>query len=85
MIKMDDEIISQVNVAAYYLAQKGYAYDKLCWMLAERQLILNRDPNYDQETRIRAKAAEIFYSGPSYDILCYLISEIDIMMKLGRK
>jgi hypothetical protein len=85
MSKMDDEIISQVNVAAYYLAQQGYTYDKLCWMLAERQLILNRDPNYNQETRIRAKAAEIFYSEPTYDILCYLISEIDIMMKLGRK
>ncbi|MHA1886361.1 MAG: hypothetical protein ACW96S_15000 [Promethearchaeota archaeon] len=53
--------------------------------LAERQLILNRDPNYNQETLIRAKAAEIYHSGPDYDILCYLISEIDIMMKLGRK
>ncbi|MHA1912756.1 MAG: hypothetical protein ACW986_01315 [Promethearchaeota archaeon] len=82
---MDDEIISQVNVAAYYLSQKGYAYDKLCWMLAERQLLVARDQNYNQETRIRAKAAEIFYSGPTYDILCYLISEIDTVLKMGKK
>jgi len=82
---MDDENISQVNVAAYYLAQKGYTYDKLCWMLAQRQLLIQRDPAYNQEGRIREKAAEIFYSDPTYDILCYLISEIDIAMKLSKK
>ncbi|UCC19743.1 MAG: hypothetical protein JSV62_00255 [Promethearchaeota archaeon] len=81
---MNDESVSQVNVAAYYLAQKGYTYDKLCWMLAERQLLVQQDPNYNQENRIREKAAEIFFSGPAYDVLCYLISEIDIMMKLGK-
>ena len=82
---MDDEPVSQVNIAAYYLAQKGYTYDKLCWMLAERQLIVQKDPNYKSESRIREKAAEIFFSGPTYDILCYLISEIDIMMKSGKR
>lgn len=81
---MNGESISQVNVAAYYLAQKGYAYDKLCWMLAERHLLVQRDPNYKHDKRIREKAAEIFFSGPTYDILCYLISEIDIMRKLGK-
>jgi len=82
---MNNEEVSQVNVAAYYLAQKGYTYDKLCWMLAERQLLVQRDPKYNREDRIREKAAEIFFSGPNYDVLCYLISEIDIMMKLGKK
>jgi len=81
---MNGENISQVNVAAYYLAQKGYTYDKLCWMLAERQLLVQRDPKYNRDDRIREKAAEIFFSGPAYDILCYLISEIDIVMKLGK-
>ena len=81
---MNDEKISHVNIAAYYLAQKGYTYDKLCWMLAERKLIVQRDQRYNQEDRIREKAAEIFYSGPDYDVLCYLISEIDILMKLGK-
>ena len=81
---MNGEEVSQVNVAAYYLAQKGFTYDKLCWMLAERQLLVQRDPKYNREDRIREKAAEIFFSGPTYDILCYLISEIDIMMKLGK-
>jgi hypothetical protein len=81
---MSGEEISQVNVAAYYLAQKGHTYDQLCWMLSKRQLFIERDPNYNQEVRIREKAAEIFFSGPTYDILCYLISEIDIRMKEGK-
>ncbi|MFW9818847.1 MAG: hypothetical protein ACFFE5_04495 [Candidatus Thorarchaeota archaeon] len=82
---MNDEIISQINVAAYYLAEKGYTYDKLCWMLAERQLFIQGDPAYNQEARIREKAAEIFFSGPNYEVLCYLISELDITMKLKKK
>ena len=81
---MSDEKITHVNVAAYFLAEKGYTYDKLCWMLAERQLFTQRDPKYNQADRIREKAAEIFFSGPNYDVLCYLISEIDIMMKSSK-
>lgn len=81
---MNDENISQINVAAYYLAQKGYTYDKLCWMLAERQLLVQRDPKYNRDDRIREKAAEIFFSGPAYDVVCYLISEIDMLMKSGK-
>lgn len=81
---MDDEIVSQVNVAAYYLAEKGYTYDKLCWMLAERQLFVQKDPNYNNENRVREKAAEIFFSNPTYNVLCYLISEIDIMLKASK-
>ncbi len=82
---MSEDKVSYINVAAYFLAQKGYAYDKLCWMLAERQLLFQRDSRYNQEERIREKAAEIFFSGPGYDVLCYLISEIDIMMRSGKK
>jgi hypothetical protein len=78
---MSNENISHVNVAAYFLAEKGHTYDKLCWMLAERQLIVQSDPSYNQVDRVREKAAEIFFSGPTYDVLCYLISEIDLIMK----
>jgi len=82
---MSEEKISHINIAAYFLAQKGYTYDKLCWMLAERQLLIQKDPEYNQEDRIKEKAAEIFFSGPAYDVLCYLISEIDIMMRSGKR
>ncbi len=85
MTEINSGEISQVNVAAYFLAEKGYTFDKLCWMLSKRQLLVQRDPRYNEDARIREKAAEIFFSGANYDVLCYLISEIDIMMKSGKK
>ncbi len=84
MTEINSGEISQINVAAYYLAEKGYTFDKLCWMLSKRQLFVQKDPGYNKEARIREKAAQLFFSGATYDVLCYLISEIDIMMKSGK-
>lgn len=81
---MDDNLRSQISVAAYYLAQRNYSYDTLCWMLAERQLIAQNDPHYADEQRIREKAAEIFFSNQPYEILCWLISELDILLKIKK-
>ncbi|MFX1488903.1 MAG: hypothetical protein ACFFBI_07140 [Promethearchaeota archaeon] len=81
---MDDNLRSQISVAAYYLAHRNYSYDTLCWMLAERQLIAQNDPNYADEQRIKEKAAEIFFSNQPYDILCWLISELDILLKIKK-
>ncbi|MFX1312045.1 MAG: hypothetical protein ACFFHD_05485 [Promethearchaeota archaeon] len=84
MNDIEDALRNQINVAAYFISQKNYTYDKLCWMLAKRQLIVNRDPRYNQEDRIKEKAAEIYFSSAPYDILCWLIAEIDILMKVGK-
>ena len=84
MNEIKGEIRAHVDVAAYYLSQENHTYDKLCWMLAQRQLHALRDPRYNQEDRIKEKAAEIFFFGPEYDVLCYLISELDILIKLGK-
>ncbi|MFX1315795.1 MAG: hypothetical protein ACFE9T_08020 [Promethearchaeota archaeon] len=80
--KMD--LKEQINVAAYYLSQKNYTYDNLCWMLAERQLIAQKDPRYANTQRIREKAAEIFFSNHPYDILCWYIAELDILLKIKK-
>jgi hypothetical protein len=84
MSEINNKIREQINVAAYYLSKKNYTYDKLCWMLAERQLIANKDPKYKDEERIREKAAEIYFQGLNYDLLVWLIAELDILMKLGK-
>lgn len=81
---MDDNLRSQISIAAYYLAQRNYSYDILCWMLAERQLIAQNDPQYADKQRIKEKAAEIFFSNQPYDILCWLISELDILLKIKK-
>ncbi|MFW9821630.1 MAG: hypothetical protein ACFFE4_01760 [Candidatus Thorarchaeota archaeon] len=79
-----NNIRNQINVAAYFLSQKNYTYDKLCYMLAERQLRAQRDAQFNRESRKREKAAEIFFSSPQYDVLCWLIAELDVFFRLGK-
>ncbi|GAI23942.1 unnamed protein product, partial [marine sediment metagenome] len=56
-------------------------YDALCWMLAERELYIQYNFQKPKREEVKQKAAEIFFSNPSYDVLCWLISEINIMFK----
>ncbi len=84
MNDINNKLKHQINVAAYYLSQKNYTYDKLCWMLAERQLIAQRDAKYKEEQRKKEKAAEIFYQGLPYELITWLIAEFDILMKMGK-
>ena len=80
----ENKIREQINVAAFYLSQKNYAYDNLCWMLAERQLIIQKDPRFNQKERIREKAASIFFKSYPYDVLCWLIAELDILLEIKK-
>lgn len=84
MNDMNINLQNQINVAAYYLAQRNYSYDVLCWMLAERQLFAQKDPRYAEKQRIREKAAEIFFSKQPYDIICWYIAELDISLKIKK-
>ncbi len=83
MIRLNSEIKSQINIASFFLAQENYAYDKLCWMLAKRRLIAQKDARYNQEERVKEKAAEIYFQSTPYVILCWLVSELDILIKFG--
>ena len=84
MSYINNNIKHQISVAAYYLSQKNYTYDKLCWMLAERQLIVQKDARYKEEARKKEKAAEIFFHGLHYDLLTWLIAELDVRIRLRK-
>ncbi len=81
MFNHDDDTKHAISVAAYLFAEKGIPFDDLCWMLAERQLYLQNDFQKVDENSIAQRAAEIYYTSPSYDILCWLISEVDLTLK----
>ncbi|MFX1238947.1 MAG: hypothetical protein ACFE8P_14665, partial [Promethearchaeota archaeon] len=72
---------NQIKVAAYYLSREGYDYNELAWLLSER--IAKHTLRLASIEDIRKKAEEIFNSSSTYDELCWLIAEIDIMEKLG--
>jgi hypothetical protein len=78
----NNNLRDQINVAAYFLSQKNYTYDTLCWMLAERQLFAQKDPGYSDRERIREEAAKIYFDSLNYDVLIWLIAEFDILFKI---
>lgn len=82
IIEEEPEIIplkTQIKEAAYYLSLKGYTYDELCWILAEKiQKINLKMPSIED---IRQKAEQVFNSSCTYDELCWLNSEMDILTK----
>ncbi|KKM83200.1 hypothetical protein LCGC14_1311810 [marine sediment metagenome] len=69
----------QIQEAAYFLSLKGYSYNDLCWILAEKIQKINLDiPSIED---IKKKAEEVFNSSCTYDELCWLNSEMDILIK----
>lgn len=81
MFDYEDDMKQDISVAAYLLAQKKIHFDKLCWMLAERQLYLLNNFQKASEDAIKSQAIQVFLSKPSYDVLCWLISEIDLLLR----
>lgn len=69
-----------ISFAAYFLSQNELSYDELCWMLAEKQLIIQKGDENVTENDIRQKAEEISHSSCSYDELCWLIAELKILV-----
>ncbi|MFX1242183.1 MAG: hypothetical protein ACFFA7_13120 [Promethearchaeota archaeon] len=73
----ENDLKYQIREAAYYLSLKGYTYDELCWILAEKiQKISLNMPSIED---IKQKAEQVFKSSCTYDELCWLNAELDIL------
>ena len=72
-----EDIKSQINEAAYYLSLEKYSYDDLCWQLAEK--IQKKALIAPTKEDISKKAEEIFGFSKTYDELCWLNAEFDIL------
>ena len=83
IIKSNKDLEAQIQVASYFLAEKKHSYSELCYMLAERQLRIEKGTKDVPENDVKKKAEQIFYSGTHYDILIWLISELNILKKEG--
>jgi hypothetical protein len=69
----------QIREAAYYLSLKGYTYDELCWILAEKIQKISLDmPSIED---IKQKAEQVFNSSCTYDELCWLNAEMDTLIE----
>ncbi len=79
---IDDEEIgleSQIREGAYYLSLKKYSYNDLCGLIAESiQKVGLEMPSLED---IRKKAEEVFNSSSTYDELCWLNAQMDILIE----
>ncbi|MFW9877633.1 MAG: hypothetical protein ACFFG0_31490 [Candidatus Thorarchaeota archaeon] len=77
--KEEVDFEKQIREAAYYLSLKGFTYDQLCWILAEKIQKMTLDmPSIED---IRVKAEQVFNSSCTYDELCWLNAEMDILTR----
>ena len=81
MSEKNDELINEINVTAYYIAEGKNPYDTLCWHLAQRQLTFDNLGMTPPDEIIKQKAAQIYFEKCPYDILCWRIAELETLMK----
>ncbi|MFX0034799.1 MAG: hypothetical protein ACFE9I_04055 [Candidatus Hermodarchaeota archaeon] len=75
----EPDLKTQIREAAFYLSLDRYSYNDLCWMLAEKIQKINLDmPSIED---IKKKAEQVFNSSCTYDELCWLNAEMDILTK----
>jgi hypothetical protein len=71
----------EIRKAAYFLSLERYTYNDLCWLLAEKILIITIGmPSLEE---IKKKAEQVFNSSSTYDELCWLNAEMDTLIRRG--
>ena len=68
-----------IREAAYYLSLENYSYNDLCWMLSEK--ILKYTVRMASIEDTKKKAEQVFSSSCTYDELCWLNAEMDLLIK----
>lgn len=76
---LEPDLIAEINLAAYELAQKKKDYKGLCRDLAKLQLSITKVGKRISESEIKNKTEEIFKSSSTYEEVCWLISELKIL------
>lgn len=78
-LEMDLE--AEITLAAHKLSTEKVPYEKLSRQLAALQLTLLKGNKKPTEAEITKKTKEILKSSSTYEELCWLISELDILIK----
>ncbi|MFX1260389.1 MAG: hypothetical protein ACFFAN_21265 [Promethearchaeota archaeon] len=78
---LDPDLEAEITIAAYNLSQEKKSYDELCRKLAETQLAILKDKNKILEKDIKKKVEEIHKSSSTYEEICWLIAELNTLIK----
>ena len=73
------DLEAEITLAAHKLSKKNISYKNLCQLLAEIQLDLNKGPNKASKNEIQKKTQEIFESSSTYEEICWLIAQLNVI------
>jgi len=79
------DLEAEITLAAHKLSQKKISYKNLCQLLAEIQLDLNKGPNKASKNEIQSKTQEIFESSSTYEEICWLIAQLNVIAEKSSK
>jgi len=79
-VDIDKDLKAEIEVAAYFLSQRNYSYNDLCWMLADKQFFIEKGQENYKKDEVRERAEEIFQQFYNYDNLCFLNAELEVII-----
>lgn len=79
------DLEGEITLAAHKLSKKNISYKNLCQLLAEMQLDLNKGKNKVSKEEIQKKTQEIFESSSTYEEICWLIAQLNVIANKSPK
>ncbi len=74
---LEPDFEAEITMKAHKLSQENKSYEKLCYRLAELQMILLKGEGNISKKETEEKAEDIYKSSSTSDELCWLIAMMD--------
>jgi len=78
---LEPDLEGEITINAHELSQEKKKYDDLCKELARAQLRILKGKTNISAAEINKKAKEIHKSSSTYEELCWLIAELNLLLK----
>lgn len=78
---LEIDLEAEITLAAHKLSQEEIPYDELSKRLAKLQIVLLKGSKKPSQEEINRKADEIIKSSSTSEELCWLVSELEILIK----
>ncbi len=79
------DLEAEITLAAHKLSKKNISYKNLCQLLAEMQMDFIKGPNKAIKSEILKKTQEIFESSSTYEEICWLIAQLNVIADKSSK
>jgi len=76
---LSPDLEAEITLAAHKLSKKNISYKNLCQLLAEMQLDMIKGSNKATKNDIQKKTQEIFESSSTYEEICWLIAQLNVI------